>query len=296
MAREVRVKAPAKINLCLHVLGRRPDGYHEIRTVMQAVSLFDELSFSARTDGEIVLSASGEGLPAPADNLVVRAARLLRRECGCGKGVDIELVKKIPIGSGLGGGSSNCAAALAALNDLWDLALALDDLAGLAAQLGSDVAFFLRGGTALCEGRGERVTVVPAEGTQHYVLVMPSVPISTREVYGAVGDSLTKDEQTDRIGAVQAALATGDAQRLGSALYNDLEAPALRLHPRAQRIRELFELACPRLGCLGLSLSGSGSSLFGVFETQRCAQKASSELARELNVPVLAVHSLPPGR
>ena len=296
MAAELRVTAPAKINLYLEVLGRRGDGYHEIRTVMQAVSLYDEISFRVRPDSRVVLHASGEHLPPPADNLVVRAARLLQRRCACEKGADIELVKKIPVGSGLGGGSSDCAGALCALNDLWNLGLSSSDLPGLAVQLGSDVPFFIRGGTALCEGRGERTMALAVEGTFHYVLVMPGEPISTRRVYETVSGGLTKSERAGRIEDVQAALATGNATQLGAVLYNDLEVAALRLNPHVQRIRQRFALACPGVECLGLSLSGSGSCMFGVFETQGLAKEAALQLAEELGVPTLSVHSVPPGQ
>jgi len=289
----LRVSAPAKINLCLEVLGQRADGYHEIRTIMQAVSLFDELSFSVRSDGRIVLHASGAGLPAPKDNLVVQAARLLKEECGCAKGADIELVKNIPVGGGLGGGSSDCAETLCALGDLWDLGLSSEHLAGLAARLGSDVPFFISGGTALCEGRGERVSALHAEGTFHYVLVMPPERISTGQAYAAVEGSLTTSRRAGRIEDVQAALATMDARRLGAALYNDLEVAAFRLNPRVRCVHQTFVLACPRVECLGLSLSGSGSSLFGVFDSHERARKAAVQLAGELEVPTLAVHSVP---
>ena len=140
---ERRVKAPAKINLSLEVLGKRDDGYHEIRTVMQSVALCDDLCFRERSDGRIVLRASDRDLPPPAENLVVRAARLLAERTGIGPGVPIGLEKTIPMGAGRGGGSSDCAATLKALNELWDLGLGRDELCGFAAELGSDVPFFL---------------------------------------------------------------------------------------------------------------------------------------------------------
>ena len=293
MAALLKASAPAKINLCLEVLGLRADGYHEIRTIMQAVSLFDELSFRVRSDGRIVLAASASGLPEPGDNLVVRAARLLQEECGCAAGADIELVKNIPVGGGLGGGSSDCAATLCALDELWDLGLSSEHLASLAGRLGSDVPFFINGGTALCEGRGERLSALLAEGTFHYVLVMPPERISTREAYVAVEGGLTTSRRVGRIEDVQAALATTDTPRLGAALYNDLEVAAFRVNPRVRRVRQRFVLACPRVECLGLSLSGSGSSLFGVFDSREQAREAAVQLAAELEVPTLAVHSMP---
>ncbi|MHC4593294.1 MAG: 4-(cytidine 5'-diphospho)-2-C-methyl-D-erythritol kinase, partial [Planctomycetota bacterium] len=164
---ELKVRAPSKINLYLEVLGQRPDGFHEIRTVMQAVSLCDELSFSARSDGQVVLSCSSPDLPLDDRNLIVRAARLLKGRYGTERGASVELHKRIPVGGGLGGGSADCAVTLLALNRLWGLGAPLDELAETATELGSDVPFFLWGGTALCEGRGERVSPLPCLQPMH---------------------------------------------------------------------------------------------------------------------------------
>ena len=288
----LRLQAPAKINLYLEVLGRRPDGYHGIRTVMQAVSLFDELSFASRDDGRIVLACTGEGLPPPEENLVVRAARLLRERCRRGLGADIVLKKAIPIGGGLGGGSSDCAATLQALNELWGLGLSFAALQELAAELGSDVAFFLHGGAALCEGRGEQVTPLPTAGSFHYVLVMPPVPVSTAQVYAALADSLTKIPRGCSMDLVRSALAAGNARLLGGALYNALQTSAFQLSADLYRIWLETNPVCSRLGCLGLGLSGSGSTMFGLFEGPEQARRAAMELAEALEVPAKAVRNL----
>ncbi len=287
----LRVRAPAKINLFLEVLARRRDGYHEIRTVMQAVSLYDELGFTLRADGEVALRGSGPDLPPAEDNLVVRAARLVQRKLGCRRGVEIRLSKSIPVGRGFGGGSSDCAATLRALNELWRLALGLKELEGLAAQLGSDVPFFLHGGSALCEGRGERVRPLPARGKFHYVLLVPPDPISSREAYEAA-PALTRGGQGGSITAVQLALATGDVRRLGEGLHNALQAPAFRLSPDTRRIADMLEDALPPTGCRGHCLTGSGSGFFGVFDGGGEAREAALKLERELDVPALAVESV----
>ena len=292
----MRVKAPAKLNLYLEVLGKRPDGYHEIRTIMQAVSLFDELTFQPREDGRIVLHATaGEDLPPPEENLVVRAARLLQEESGCHRGAEIHLVKRIPVGSGLGGGSSDCAATLRTLGRLWGLGLSVETLETMAARLGSDAAFFVRGGAALCEGRGERVTPLPAGGVFHYVLVVPRERVSTARLYAALegsAGSLTNGGGSSSIEDVRAALGAGDPALLGAVFHNALQEPAFRLAPQARRVREVFACAALPLRCRGLSLSGSGSALFGVFEGPEWAEAARRQIAARLDLPVLAVHSL----
>jgi len=291
--RTLRVKAPAKINLWLEVLGRRPDGYHEIRTVMQTVSLYDDLSFRLRGDGEVVFRAKGEALPAPAENLVVRAARLLQGRLGCAQGVEAQLYKRIPVARGFGGGSSDCAATLKALNRLWGLGLGLPDLSGLAAELGSDVPFFLWGGTALCEGRGERVTPLAVKGTFHYMLVIPAHGLSTRRVYERVDDALTRGGEESSIEVVLHALARGKTCELAAVLHNALQRPAFHASPDTFRIAGMLELVLPAAGCRGYCLSGSGSGFFGIFDTGEQARKASVELKQQAGLIGVAVESVP---
>ncbi len=288
------VRAPAKVNLYLEVLGRRPDGYHEIRTIMQAVSLYDELSFTVREDGQITLEAQGEGLPGPDENLVVRAARLLRERAGCALGASIALRKGIPIAAGLGGGSSDCAAALRTLNRLWGLGLPADELARLAAELGSDVPFFIRGGTSLCEGRGERVCGLNVSATFDYLLVMPGFPVSTAEVYGSLHGALTRRSDVTTIGMLRGALESGDVELLSANLYNDLQGPAFLLAPELHRIWRRLQSAGPRLGCPTFMLSGSGGTLLGPIRASDHAWRRAVDVTEELGVQVSVVHSLPP--
>ncbi|MBI4758138.1 MAG: 4-(cytidine 5'-diphospho)-2-C-methyl-D-erythritol kinase, partial [Chloroflexi bacterium] len=184
--------AYAKINLTLDILGRRPDGYHEIASVMQAISLHDTLVFS-RGQG-LCIDCSDRRLAGP-DNLVHRAAELLHREMGGVQGARVRLTKRIPLATGLGGGSSDAACALLGLNALWRLGLGQDRLAELASRLGSDVPFFLTGGTALVQGRGERVTPLPRPAPSWLVLAVPPVDVSakTRTLY----EALARGDYTD---------------------------------------------------------------------------------------------------
>jgi 4-diphosphocytidyl-2-C-methyl-D-erythritol kinase len=307
---ELRVAAPAKVNLGLEVLGLRPDGYHEIRTVMQAVSLCDDLTFRLRRDGRVTLriepdAAYGAGaqgaaaLPASGDNLVVRAARLLAarlpaRRTGCALGADVVLRKRIPIGGGLGGGSSDAAAALNALNALWGLRLAPGELEALAAELGSDVPFFVRGGTALCEGRGERVTPLQSRATLHYVLISPGVAVSTADVYRSLASCLTSRSARGRIDWIVSSLAAGEPQALGEKLFNVLQGPALRLTPDLRRLWRTLQCMAGRSGCLAHLMSGSGSTIFGLCGSLDQPVAVAARLADRLRLSVTAVHSLPP--
>ena len=287
------VRAPAKINLYLEVVGKRPDGYHDICTIMQTVSLYDELSFTAREDGQVVLRASGEELPTAQENLVYRAARLLQSRFAPARGVSISLNKAIPVGRGLGGGSSDAAATLNALNTLWGLGRTPEELQGMGAELGSDVPFFIRGGTALCEGRGERVTPCLIRGEFHYVLVLPAVHTSTAAVYAAWRHNLTTRDSGVTIEVVKEALATGDAQRLGRGLYNGLERAAFQVSPAVHGVGELLGAATRLVGSRRVCMSGSGSAFFAVCDTPNQARDVAAQLTEEMSIPTAAVRSLP---
>ncbi|MFO8008015.1 MAG: 4-(cytidine 5'-diphospho)-2-C-methyl-D-erythritol kinase [Candidatus Brocadiia bacterium] len=287
----LRVRAPAKVNLTLEVLGRRPDGYHEIRTVMQAVSLYDVLTFRRRHDGHLALECDTAAVPRGEDNLVLRAARLLRQETGCALGAEVHLVKRIPTGGGLGGGSSDAAVTLMALAYLWELGLEQAELLALAARLGSDVPFFIRGGTCLCEGRGERLTRLCCPAPLHYVLMVPRVTVSTAEVYAAADVTLTNRPHASN--NVRDALDSGDVSQVASCLHNDLQGPALGLKERLEALwRELLDMREPA-GVEGMMLSGSGACFFALMRDQRAARRAARAWAQRLGVRCVPVRSLP---
>jgi 4-diphosphocytidyl-2-C-methyl-D-erythritol kinase len=288
--RELVVRAPAKVNLYLELLRKRPDGYHDIRTVMQAVSLYDELTLRPAPRGRLLLECVGGQLPTGDTNLVLRAARLMEARCAPDAGADIRLVKGIPVGGGLGGGSSDAALTLLALKHLWNLHVEPADLEAWAAELGSDVPFFLRGGTALCEGRGERIMPIACPRPIHYVLVMPGWPVPTAGVYAAARP-LT-DRASDSNNTLRA-LGDGDAGRLASALRNDLQEAALRLNPPLQTVWEQLLGCAASCGIEGVALSGSGASFLGVARGALEARQAVGRLASKLNIPCAAVMSLP---
>lgn len=247
--------APAKLNLTLEVVAKRPDGYHAIESLMLPVDLCDELEFR-RTDGELSLTCDAPGIPTDGRNLVLMAAEALRTKTGSRLGAAIHLKKRIPHEAGLGGGSSDAATTLLALNELWELNLAPAELATVAAEIGSDVAFFLVQSAAWCTGRGE-IAVPETTGQQlDAVIVKPSVGLSTKEIYGRVSVPARPVDGTPARDALRA----GDKDALGRALFNRLQAPAFAVAPAVESLYR--ELAA--LGPLGCQLSGSGSALFAL--------------------------------
>jgi 4-diphosphocytidyl-2-C-methyl-D-erythritol kinase len=250
------VWAPAKVNLFLEVTARRPDGYHELRTLMVAVGLYDTLEFAPAPPGPVTLSCTDPTLGTGPENLVVRAAELLRRHTGHRGGAAVRLTKRIPREAGLAGGSTDAAATLVGLNRLWGLGLGRDDLAAMAAELGSDVAFFLRPPAAWCTGRGEEVSPWPLGGRLHLVLVCPPFGLSTAQVYRGV-----RVPAAPRDGdALKRAVRAGDAEAIGRHLHNRLQEPGLALRP--ELADWLARLAAP--GPAGCLISGSGSTVFAV--------------------------------
>ena len=260
--------APAKVNLFLELVSRRTDGYHELRTLMAALSLHDTLVFQGAPPGTFRLSCSDPTLGTGAENLIVRAAESLRRLTGTDAGADIALTKRIPREAGLAGGSSDAASTLIGLDRLWNLGLGREGLLPLAAELGSDVAFFLTPTAAWCTGRGEIVTPCPLGARLHLVLLCPPFGLSTAAVYklATVPDAPLDGE------AIRAAATAGDAEALGRLLHNRLWEPARRVRPEVDEWLERLRATDP-LGCL---MSGSGSTLFALARDRRDARRIAA--------------------
>ena len=262
------VDTPAKLNLFLDVRGKRPDGFHELETLMVSIGLFDTLRFSAADEGT-TLSIRDAGARCPdlspgPDNLVRRAADLIIAESGCRRGVAIELEKRIPPESGLGGGSSDAAATLVGLNRFWNLGLAGQTLHRLAAQLGSDVNFFLDSQPlALCRGRGEQISPAALGAPLHFVLARPQSGLSTAAVFKAWNSAAGVRDAA----RVLASLDAGHTPAVGSHLHNALQAPAAR---RNSDINETLS-RLSRFPVLGAAMTGSGSACFGL-----CASRAQA--------------------
>jgi 4-diphosphocytidyl-2-C-methyl-D-erythritol kinase len=257
----------AKINLGLEIVGRRPDGYHDIRTLFQTVSLADEIGFEPAPDGVLELSGNDPGIAWDGTNLVHRAARLLQDASGTSRGARIEVKKSIPAGRGLGGGSANAATALLALDALWALGLGPAELARLAGGLGADVPFFLKGGLCLGEGIGDRLTPLPDLGRLPCLFVFPPFPIATPSIYAGVDPALTSPAKDSRI---MRFLESGD---LGL-LRNDLERVIFRAHPELERWTDFFR----ERGALVSQVSGSGSAVYGLFPDTASAEAARRKL------------------
>ncbi len=269
---KLKFKTPAKVNLGLHVHGKREDGFHELETIFQMVSLFDDVELELLSSG-IKLECDTPGIPTDDTNLVCKAALLLRKSYQVeGKGVSIRLKKKIPFGAGLGGGSGNAAGVLMGLNRLWDLNIDREKLFTLAAELGSDVPFFLTSPCALGKGRGERLKVLEPCSKFQVLLVFPGFPIATSWVYQNLRLKLTK--RPNNISILRKNLSLSDITSLGSQLYNDLESVVIQKFPEVKVVKdELWAW-----GALGVLLSGSGSTVFGIFDDPEKAQVACASL------------------
>lgn len=257
--------ARAKINLTLDVLGKRPDGYHEVEMVMQSIELHDDLEFYP-AGRDISLTVEGGDLSPGPDNLVCRAAELIRRRGKIRTGVKIRLVKAIPVAAGLGGGSADAAAALKALNKLWETGLSLSELMSLGEQLGSDVPFCLLGGTALARGRGEQLEQLPPCPRLGLVLVKPRFSVSTASVYRAYTPRTTvkRPDNHAMIGAIR----NKEINSIAKNLANALESVTIGMHPEIEEIKA--KLVCA--GALGVLMSGSGPTVFGLAEDMESAR------------------------
>ncbi|MCI0682820.1 MAG: 4-(cytidine 5'-diphospho)-2-C-methyl-D-erythritol kinase [Gemmataceae bacterium] len=269
---EVVVWAPAKVNLFLEVLGKRPDGYHAIATLLLAIRRFDTLGIREDHSGAIQLHCNRSDLSTGPDNLVVRAARLLQERTGCPRGCRLRLIKRIPMAAGLAGGSSDAAATLLGLNRLWQLELANSDLEKLGAELGSDVPFFFHLPAAWCTGRGEIVTPVAFPRALDLVLVCPSFGCPTAAVYGWVQ---APEEPLDGQ-AMLAAAAIGDVEAIGRQLHNRLQPAAMTIAPRLAEFVERVEALRPA----GTLMSGSGSTVYAVCRDRVEASRIAKELRK----------------
>jgi 4-diphosphocytidyl-2-C-methyl-D-erythritol kinase len=295
---EIVIQTPAKLNLFFEVLGRRSDGYHEIETLMCPIAWYDTLCFGESPSEDLALECrrgsaarrplAGDGsgfeeVPRDARNLVLRAVDLVRRRTGTKRGARLRLIKRIPTAAGLGGGSSDAAAALVAANLGWKLGLSMPDLAALAAELGSDVPFFLNRGAAICRGRGERIEPIYGLGLMNFVVVRPPEGLATAAVYGVCRPAASPRPLQPLLDALR----QGNARRAGCLLFNRLQAAAEQLSPWIARLGRLFA----REDCLGHGMSGSGTAYFGLFRSALQARRVARRLLTRGVGCVVAVRS-----
>ncbi|MFC7682246.1 4-(cytidine 5'-diphospho)-2-C-methyl-D-erythritol kinase [Paenibacillus sp. GCM10028914] len=251
-------KAPAKINLMLDVLHKRPDGFHEVEMVMTMIDLADRLEMSEQPRDTIMITSQAGYIPLDEKNLAFQAARLIKERYDVRKGVHIHLDKKIPVAAGLAGGSSDAAATLRGLNRLWNLNIPMEQLLSLGAELGSDVPFCVTGGSALATGRGEILTPVPNPPQCWAIVAKPPINVSTAEVYGRLRSDNIQHHPSAK--DMVAALEKGSFNEMCGSLGNVLEEVTLKLHPEVQQLKE----AMMKLGADGVLMSGSGPTVFGL--------------------------------
>lgn len=273
------VRAYAKINLGLDVLGRRSDGYHEVKMVMQTVDICDVLTFEKAGSGITISTDSGE-LPTDRDNLIYKAVRLLFDKYGIGEGISIHLQKKIPIAAGMAGGSSDAAAALKGVNEIFQLGCTLDELRELGVKIGADVPYCVMGKTALAEGIGEKLTALPSMPDCLLLVAKPDINVSTKYVYAQLEhehlDAGETYEHPDIDGMVQA-IKKGSMEGILKRMGNVLESVTIPAHPVIGTLKERMM----ELGAEGSLMSGSGPTVFGIFRDEEKAHSAFLQLKEE---------------
>lgn len=272
----VKVTAPAKINLGLCIHKKRDDGYHEIKTLFQAVNLYDTLEMNPKSKG-IELLVEGEAIPTDKKNIVWKAAQLFLSRLDSPAGVQILLKKRIPVAAGLGGGSSDAAATLKGLTRLFNLPLPHKNLLEMGKQLGADVPFFLFGNSALGEGIGTRLTSTPALSKAWVVIANPGFPISTKWTYSNISIDLLLTKKTDHINMLRLFLGKNDLPKIGRHLHNDLEAVVIRRYPVINELKKRLISG----GALGAVMSGSGASVFGIFNDRLLAEQVFDSIRKE---------------
>ena len=283
----VHLPSFAKINWLLRILGKRSDGYHELITVLETVSICDGLTFELREDGEITLTCDSADIPTDSTNLIVKAAVALHKRIRSQLGAQIKLTKRIPTQAGLGGASSNAAVTLVTLNALWQGQLTIDEMVALASGLGADVPFFLVGGNALATGTGIRVSALPDRPKQHLIVVTPNASVATANAYAALNaGSLTTSDLASILSSSLAELVSADSGQWP--LRNDFERVIFEIEPEIERVKT----ALLEAGARGALLAGSGSSVFGVFDDEAARDRALENLSSEAGWKIFPCHTL----
>ncbi|MEI7641376.1 MAG: 4-(cytidine 5'-diphospho)-2-C-methyl-D-erythritol kinase [bacterium] len=289
----MKVKAPAKVNLTLYITGKdKKDGYHYIASVFDPVALSDTLEFISTKTGKITVKDITGVLAIPMEkNIVYKAAKLLKDKYGIKKGVDIKLYKKIPDGAGLGGGSSDAAATLVGLNKFWKIGLNEKQLEKLAAKIGSDVPFFIKGKPAFVSGKGEKIKELQRNVKLYYVLVYAPFKVSTKEAYALwdkeKGIKLTMDKAYIKISIDMLAGKVNSARK--QFLYNDFEKVIFRKHTSLRKTQLLISA---QEGCAGAGMSGSGCTIFGVFTSRAQAEKCFENICKKVRGKTFLTNSV----
>lgn len=271
---EYRIKAYAKINLGLDVLGRLPNGYHEVKMIMQTVGIYDELTFEKADEGIVITTDSGE-LPTNEDNLIYRAAKLLMQKYAIDAGIRINLKKNIPIAAGMAGGSTDAAATLKGMNEVFGLGCTEDELKEIGVKIGADVPYCVMGGTALAEGIGEKLTALKNAPQCVLLVAKPGINVSTKYVYEHL-DALASYDHPDIDGMVRA-ISAGNLHGIVSRLGNVLEDVTIPAYPVINDIKKVMLDA----GALGSMMSGSGPTVFGIYNDRAGAEEAYNKIKED---------------
>ena len=268
----MRLQAFAKINLGLDVLGKREDGYHEVRMIMQTIRMYDQLDMRKSVEPGIHLTTNKKYIPVDENNLVWRAAKLMMDTCGIMEGVSIHLHKVIPVAAGMAGGSSDAAATLVGMNRLFHCGLSKEKLMELGVQIGADVPYCVLRGTALAEGIGEKLTVLPPMPDCWILIGKPGISVSTKYVYTTL--DLNTDTVHPDIDGMKKALEDGDLYGITERMGNVLQDVTIPAYPEVERIKEQMKT----LGAVNAMMSGSGPTVFGIFDNEEKAQEACQKL------------------
>ena len=268
----MRLQAFAKINLGLDVLGKREDGYHEVRMIMQTIRMYDQLDMRKSVEPGIHLTTNKKYIPVDENNLVWRAAKLMMDTCGIMEGVSIHLHKVIPVAAGMAGGSSDAAATLVGMNRLFHCGLSKEKLMELGVQIGADVPYCVLRGTALAEGIGEKLTVLPPMPDCWILIGKPGISVSTKYVYTTL--DLNTDTVHPDIDGMKKALEDGNLYGITDRMGNVLQDVTIPAYPEVERIKEQMKA----LGAVNAMMSGSGPTVFGIFDNEEKAQEACQKL------------------
>jgi len=262
----LHLKSCAKINIGLSVTGQRQDGYHNIETLFQEIDLCDEITFK-QSSNSIIIKSDNPDLPLDKSNLMYQAFELFKNKASISDGIEIYIKKRIPMGGGLGGGSSNAATTLLAANSLWGSPFSTEQLFNLAQEIGSDVPFFITGGTAIGRGRGEELSFLEIPDDWFAVLVCPGISVSTKWAYGELKITLTNEKKITNFNAL---FTDWLIDRWQSDLLNDFETPVFNRYPELRAIKDKLY----KMGAFYASMSGSGSTLYGLFKDSMAGQEA----------------------
>ena len=273
----MKIKAYGKINIALEVVGKREDGYHLLRMIMQNIDLYDLIELNEKRSNDITIECNKPYVPKDDRNLAYKAARLFMDTYKINRGIHIDIVKNIPVAAGLAGGSTNAAAVLKALNEMFDVGASEQDSMNLGVKLGADIPYCIKGGTCLCEGIGEKISELKSFKDKILVLVKPPFGVSTKDVYGAI--DINKIFKKVLVNELIEAIEKDDLFFVAKNMKNHLENVTLRRHPLIIKIKEDMI----KMGSIGSMMSGSGPTVFGFFDDMLKAQSCYERMKKQFN-------------